>query len=436
VKLESARARFILISQLLFFFYLLFGSPVFSALAQIQFEPLALRQGLSQVTVNFIQQDFQGYIWVGTDDGLNLYDGYGFRVFTNTPFDPNSLSDNNIKACFEDEKGTVWVGTFAGGLNRFNRHEETFTHFLNHPDNPQSLSHNSVFGITGDSKTLFVFTPAGGVDLFFPETETFYKLRFQAKDPSSLTDDRVTTGIRTANGDVWIGTQNGLNHVEHGSLKVHQIFFEGGDNDDYTTNRVSSLALGPNEGVWVGLVDGRIARLDSGNQLTWLNQNKPLISPNKPITALHEDRFGTLWFGSTQGELFKWDETTLITRRVSNNSTMTGQRRGLPIIQIIQDRNDGIWAVWASMGIFHLDSKTEQLSFFTHEPGYINSLNTDTVRQVYEDEAGIIWISTGDNGVNRYDPQKSKFPRKVKDPFKTDSLGSSHCNGIIRNVLE
>ena len=398
---------------------------------QIQFEPLALREGLSQVTVNFIQQDSQGYIWVGTDDGLNLYNGYGFKVFTNTPYDPDSLSDNSIKAWFEDEKGTLWIGTFSGGLNRFNRHEETFSHFLHQPGNQESLSHNQIFGITGDSENLFVFTAAGGVDLFRLDQQKFTPIRRQPGNKPALTHDRVTAGIKALNGDIWIGTQNGLNHIHKSTLQIDHLFFNPGQ-EPPSTSQVRSLALGPDEGVWVGMLDGRIARVDSQNRVAWINQGNPLLPENKPVLALFEDRTSGLWFGSTQGELYFWDQEKETLKQIASNSGFSGPRLGFPVTQIIQDKQGGIWSVWAAMGLFHFSPDTQKLTCFQHKPGYPNSLNTDVVNQIFEDQAGTLWVGTGDNGVNIYDPQKGKFDRQSMDPFDSRSLGSTGVRSFLK----
>ena len=134
---------------LLFVITLLFCSAVAVAnpLATLKFERLTIDEGLSQNTVTVTYQDRQGFIWIGTTDGLNRYDGHQFRVFRHQPDQPDTISSNVISAIFEDSAGVLWIGTDAG-LNRFERHTERFRHFKHDANDHNSLSHDTVTAIT------------------------------------------------------------------------------------------------------------------------------------------------------------------------------------------------------------------------------------------------------------------------------------------------
>ncbi|MFQ5751901.1 MAG: two-component regulator propeller domain-containing protein [bacterium] len=116
----------------------------------IKFERFSIEQGLSQNTVNCIVQDSRGFMWFGTQDGLNQYDGYRFTVFKHDPENPNSLSDNFIYTIYEDKSGVLWIGTDGGGLNRFDREQEKFRVFKHEPTNSNSLSNDRVLSIFED----------------------------------------------------------------------------------------------------------------------------------------------------------------------------------------------------------------------------------------------------------------------------------------------
>jgi len=119
----------------------------------IKFERIGLEQGLSQISVQCILQDRKGFMWFGTEDGLNKYDGYRFTVYKNDPNSPNSLSNNDVKSIYEDRSGVLWIGTGSGGLNKFDREKEAFTHYLHDPNNPNSLSNKGVNSIYEDPAT-------------------------------------------------------------------------------------------------------------------------------------------------------------------------------------------------------------------------------------------------------------------------------------------
>ena len=137
--------------------------------AQMQkprFQHLQIQDGLSQTTVRCVLQDSRGFMWFGTQNGLNRYDGHNFRVFRPDPHSLNSLSNSDIYALLEDSFGGLWVGT-ADGLNRYDRTTEKFTAFLHDPADSTSLSHGHVTALFEDSDgVLWVGTGGGGINSF------------------------------------------------------------------------------------------------------------------------------------------------------------------------------------------------------------------------------------------------------------------------------
>jgi ligand-binding sensor domain-containing protein len=163
------------------FSFLFISKLSFPQFPEPKFEHLSIEQGLSQNSVYCIVQDIRGFMWFGTLDGLNKYDGYSFTVYKHDPKDLQSLSSNDINSIYEDQSGVLWIGTISGGLNKFDREKETFTHYKHDPDNPQSLSGNDVLSIYEDQTgVLLIGTDGGGLNKFDREKETFthYKLHF------------------------------------------------------------------------------------------------------------------------------------------------------------------------------------------------------------------------------------------------------------------
>lgn len=125
--------------------------PTCFAQQNLHFDHLSLADGLSQSVVFTIFQDSRGFLWIGTQDGLNRYDGYNFKIYTHDPEDSTSLSDNHIGAIVEDHQGNLWVGT-DNGLNKFDRNTDQFTRFFHNPQDPQSLSDNVIGSLFVDSQ--------------------------------------------------------------------------------------------------------------------------------------------------------------------------------------------------------------------------------------------------------------------------------------------
>src|SRR5690606_5440024 len=113
-------------------------------------EQITTEDGLSQSTVNDIRQYSKGFLWFATDDVLNRYDGYEFKVYRNDSFDLFSISSNQISSIIEDFDGSLWIGTKGGGLNKFDHEQERFLRFINNPDDSKSISHNYITALFQD----------------------------------------------------------------------------------------------------------------------------------------------------------------------------------------------------------------------------------------------------------------------------------------------
>lgn len=166
-------------SNQIFKFLLCFGL-VFRVTAQpnFQFQRINSELGLSTNTVLCISQDSKGFLWVGTIEGLNRYDGYNFKIFKHNPDDSTSLGANSIYYIYEDKSGTLWIGTYDGGLNKFDRDKEIFIRYVKDEKNVSSISSNKVYSICEDK-----------------------------------------------NGFLWVGTANGLNKFDKKKWKVYKVFY-------------------------------------------------------------------------------------------------------------------------------------------------------------------------------------------------------------------
>ncbi|MCH8021107.1 histidine kinase, partial [candidate division KSB1 bacterium] len=162
--------------SLIFIFFL--NSYSYSQRSDIKFERISINEGLSQNNVTSIVQDRRGFMWFGTLDGLNKFDGYTFKVYKHLPSEPNSLSANTISTIFADKSDNLWIGTMAAGLNKLNFRTEQFTRYQHEPDNEQSISGNRVRAILEDrSGNLWIGTRDGGLNVLEGATGTFYNFK-------------------------------------------------------------------------------------------------------------------------------------------------------------------------------------------------------------------------------------------------------------------
>jgi ligand-binding sensor domain-containing protein len=180
---------------------------VYAQESQAKFEQITVDDGLPQSGVLAILQDSQGFMWFGTQDGLNKYDGYNFTVYKYNELDSSSLSDNFILSIYEDKSGTIWVGTENGGLNKFDRQTEQFTDYTHVPEKPNSLANNTVLSIYEDKfGALWVGTAGGGLNKFNRETEQFTRYTHNPDNPNSLSSNSVLSIYEDKFGTLWAGT--------------------------------------------------------------------------------------------------------------------------------------------------------------------------------------------------------------------------------------
>ena len=221
-------------------------------------ERISLEEGLSQSAVNTIYQDKKGFLWFGTQDGLNRYDGYGFTVYKSEPGNPNSLSNNWISSLFEDAHGNIWIGT-QGGLNKLSG--DKITYYQNDPSDSASLPQDIIISIFGDNfGRIWAGTQDQGLCVLDVKTEKFTSFKHDTKKPNSISDDRVYAVIVDQYQTLWVGTRNGLNKMElSGEIKENfqTVPVKKNDPKGLSDNRIFALHEDKSRDVlWIGTLRG------------------------------------------------------------------------------------------------------------------------------------------------------------------------------------
>ncbi len=176
-----------------------------------EFERFSIDNGLSQSTVYCAVQDFQGYLWFGTSDGLNRFDGHQFTVFIHNPQDSTSISYNRIMALFEDSEHNLWIGTVGGGLNLYDRETNRFSVYKNNPDDSTSIGDNRVMAIAEDSEGhIWIGGSEGGISVLDKKTKKFRRYRHNPQNPASIPGNLIRAIHQAPNGNIYIGTDLGV----------------------------------------------------------------------------------------------------------------------------------------------------------------------------------------------------------------------------------
>ncbi len=418
----------------------------------IKFERISLEQGLSGNTVFCVLQDSKGFMWFGTHDGLNRYDGYDFEVYRYIPEDPHSLSDNVVRTIYEDRFGVLWIGTDGGGLNRFDRGSKQFVRYRNDPNDPDSLSHNDVRAIYEDlSGTLWVGTGGGGLNRFDRETQSFTHYEYNSHNPDSLSHNFVTSIYRDRFGVLWIGTNGGgLNQFDQENNRF--IRYQTSPDDPHSlgdTYEVSTDPKSPSSSyvmtifedrfgtLWVGTWGG-LDRFDRETEQFTHYQNDPndlgTLSHNY-VHAIYEDRSGAFWVGTGGGGLNRFDRATEQFVQYRTNPDDPYSLSNDRIWSIYQDRSGVLWIGTAGGGLNKFDRGTEKFAHYQTDFSDSYSLSHNDVTSIYEDSSGILWIGTGGGGLDKFDPVTGRFTHLQGDLSGAYTLSHNNVASIYQDPL-
>lgn len=402
----------------------------------IAFESLSLDAGLSQSVVMALWQDRQGFLWVGTQDGLNRYDGAAFRVFKNDPLDPHSLSSNFINAIVEDAEGFLWIGT-SGGLNRYDPRTERFTRYFHDPDDPNSLRSDAIAKLLlAPDGALWIGTNGGGLSRLELQTGRFTHYQHDPADPNSLGANAVAALFRDREGTLWVGLLNGgLNRFDPGH--EHFLRFEGKPDDDgfLPDNTVAALSEDAQGRLWVGTYNGlAVLDEDTGRFRTYRSiAEDPHSLSDNAVIALFTDREGVLWVGTLNGGLNRYDSHTgqfIHYTAVPHDPT---SYPSVGVYAIYQDRSGVLWFGSFGGGLVKYSWTREKFTRYNAIPGDPTSLSDSAVWTFFEDRDGVLWVGTVGGGLNRQDPDTGAFTAYLSDPNDPDSLFSNFVMSILED---
>ncbi|MDM8557787.1 two-component regulator propeller domain-containing protein [Candidatus Parabeggiatoa sp. HSG14] len=407
----------------------------FAQKQDIKFSHLSIENGLSQSTVYATIQDKQGFLWVGTQDGLNKYDGYQFTVYRHNPQEENSLSHNEVFALYEDSSGVLWIGT-GGGLNRYDRFKDKFTHYLHDPKNPDSLSDNTVWSIFEDNTgLLWIGTSGGGLNQFNRKTEKFVHYQHDPKNSYSLSHNAVWPIYQDKTGTLWIGTYGGgLNKFDVQQKKFTHYWLNDKNQDDFSNSIMSiyedSLGI-----LWIGTLGGfhKFDREDKNFVHYFHDPKNPDSLSHRAVWAITEDNMDTLWIGTDGGGLNQFDrKTEKFVHFKQNLSNSPGLNNNI-IFSLYRDRAGTVWIGTGGGGLNQFNRLQEKFDHYFHDPKDINTLNSNDVFAIYEDKEGILWVGTEGKGLNKFDPQRQSVTHYLHDPKKPNSLSHNEVQSIYED---
>ena len=397
-----------------------------------RFNQISTEQGLSSTEVWSVLRDHHGFMWFGTLDGLNRYDGYKMKVFKHVLADPTSLSENKIRTLYEDRAGALWIGTWNGGLNRYERESETFTRFQNDPADPDSLSSDEVYAILEDrAGALWLGTRDGGLNRFDPETGAFSHYRNDPTKATSLGNDNVFALWEDDDGALWVGTDGGLDRFDPTTETFTHYRHNPDEPASLSSDAIRALFVDSSGTLWVGTWGGGLDRFDraTGKFTHYRNEpNDPQSLSDDGVFSIHQDATGALWIGTIGGGLNRLDLQTGTLRRFASDEKGPAGFDAIQIVDMFGDA-DTEWFATGN-GVFALDLQPKPFRVFQHDPDDANSLAANEIDSIYEDPQGILWVSTAGSGLNRIDRATGQVSHIQHDPDDPTSLSNNEIWSI------
>jgi signal transduction histidine kinase/ligand-binding sensor domain-containing protein/DNA-binding response OmpR family regulator len=405
-----------------FLFLLAFSAFNICAQEEIYFEKLTADDGLSQMTVTAIFQDSKGFLWFGTRDGLNRYDGYNFEVFRNIENSSNSICNNDINAIAEDQNGFIWVGT-QNGLSKYNYTSDDFENFSRSNDST-GLSHQKVSSLLIDRKGRIWIGTEEGLDLFEPATSSFKKESMGGL----LSYNRIIEIKEDSYGTLWIGTLNkGLIHFIPETGIYKSFIHDPDDPYSLSNNHVRSIFEDSKRNLWIGTRNG-LYQFSPKNQSFLLFGRD--IYPNKMLSnnavkCIIEDKNQNLYIGTNEGlnilNTYRGD------MKVYNpGKNLSGNLNHFFIYSIFIDKAGTIWFGTYLGGINYFNIFSQQFNY--SNPSFSENFVLGSIGPMIE-TPDKLWIGTGGGGLISYEKKKGAYER-----FELNSSGTSFTSNVVKSM--
>jgi PAS domain S-box-containing protein len=445
----------------------------------LRFGRLTTEDGLSSDQAYHVAQDSYGFMWFATADGLSRYDGASIKVYRRDPDDPSSLGNNAVRAMIADQSGQLWLGTWGGGLNQYEREKDAFiryqhdpddphslssnmirsvyedragtiwvgtavglnkldreskqfTRYRHDPDNPDSLSHNLVWSILEDSAGVLWVGTEDGLNRFDPKTKQFIRYRHNPDDPASLSHNTVRAIYEDRSGMLWLSTHRGLTKFNRDRTRFTRYMHDTTDPQTLSNNLVTWVYEDRAGRLWVSTWGGGLNRFDRKTE-TFTHYRHDPADPYSlgadTVFQVYEDHQGIFWIASVGGiSIFDGRAKPFQHYRAISNLPDTLSHNVVRALHA--DRAGVVWVGTSGGGLNKFDRQTEVFTYYRHDPADSNSLSNDTVRAIYKDRMGLIWVGTSQRGLNRLDPNTERFTHFRHDPANPRSISKGSIMGI------
>lgn len=427
---------------------------------EIQFKQIKIEDGLSQSTSYCIIQDKKGFLWFGTANGLNRYDGYNFTVFTNDPADTTSISDNGILSLYEDKDENIWIGTSEGVLNKYDRKRGVFTRYYitnllktdtdpneKYFDFPLPFSRNndkSITSITQDPRGfLWIGTWGKGLVKFDVSKNKYEHFHYNKNDTNGFHSNRVKAIIADDNNVIWVATLGGGLYKIIVGEKTSIIHYQKNSNEwSLSDNKIISLMKDRKGNLWIGTYGSGVNKLsnqylnmppEKARFEKFVNRaNDPRSLSNNFVMAIVQDKAGAIWLGTFGGGVNRFDPIKQNFIVFKNDPKIQNSLSKNDVLSIMEDRSGSLWiGTHLGKGLNKLEHNKVKFKQINKDINGTNGLNDDVVWAIEGDDADGLWIGTYKGGLNKFDRKNKKFSYYTSDARIAGSISDNHIRSIL-----
>ncbi len=397
----------------------------------LRFRHLGTDKGLSQSNVLTILQDSRGFMWFGTRDGLNRYDGYSFTVYKNNEKDSTSISSNYVYRVIESASGDLWVATWGGGLNRYDRKRNAFKRYRHNPANPNSPGSDFIRSVMEDrAGNIWLSTEGAGVDMLDKRTGRFTHYRHTERDSKTVSDDNIRVTFQDRQGNIWVGTSfGGLDLFDPKTQNFRQFRHIEGDPASLCSNDVYCIFQDDENRMWIGTNGGGLSQLDTK---TWkfTSFRAGQDRESDAVYAINEDRHHKIWVGTENGGLNILDPVTASFHTYLHDDVDHESLSNNSIYDICRTTDGNMWIGTFNAGVEQVNLSSRFLDY--KHSSQATSLSDNHILSITEDSRQRIWIGTDGGGVNLFDPATGSFTRFLHDPKNPQTV----CGNYVLTVCE
>ena len=400
----------------------LYGSEI----ENVKFTHIATEDGLSHHEVLFVFQDTLGFMWFGTKNGLNKYDGMRILPYFHS-HDRSSITGNFAHWIREDKSGDLWISTWGDGISRYDPKSDKFANYYNEENNPQSIASNNVWSLYVDSKGLVWAATDDGLSKLDPAGNTFVNYRHDPRNPESISHNTVSRICEDDQGNLLISTYGGgLNIFDPSTEKFTHYKHIKNDSQSLSNNNLWGVFVDSSNRIWIASEKG-LNRFDPKTE-TFVsyqqNANDPSSLSSNTVTFIYEDHTGKLWLGTFGGGLNRFDPEKETFVHYRHDSQDVYSLSNDIVMSIYEDSTGTIWVATYG-GVDKYDPGEYQFEYYRKTPNNPKGLNNEKVRSIYQDRNGSIYIGTGGGGLNVFNKERNSMVHHLHDNNNQNSISDN-----------